>query len=315
MRRRAFLAAAGLGVMGAARAGEPPAAPEERAWPDVAITDTHVHFWDPAHLRYPWLDGSELLNRPYLPEHYTEAARPVTVDRIVFVQAACRTEQAAAEVAWVTGLAQQDARIRGIVADAPLENGDTAAPLLESYARNPLVKGVRRFLREGIADGMLTPGYVRGVELLGRNGLSCDLGVGRGEMPLATGLVKRFPDVQFLLCHIGVPDIRNRQLDPWREELRALAALPNVVCKLSGMATLADPERWTRDDLAPFFAHVFECFGFERTLFASDWPVMLSATTYPRWVETVLWAIRGCSGAEQRLLFRDTAATYYRLGA
>jgi len=315
MRRRRFLAVAGLGMMAAARAGEEAAAPGEAAWPGFPITDTHVHFWDPGRLRYPWLDGSELLNRPYLPVHYTEAIHPAAVDRIVFVQAACRTEQTAAEVAWVGELARDDDRIRGIVADAPLEDGDAVAPLLESYAQNPLVKGVRRFLREGIAGGELTPAYVQGVELLRRNRLSCDLGVGRGEIPLAMELVKRFPDVQFMLCHIGVPDIKNQQLEPWRKELRALAAFPNVACKLSGMATLADPNHWTREELEPFFAHVFECFGFERTMFASDWPVMLIATTYPRWVETVQWAIRGCSAAERRLLFRDTAEKYYRLGA
>ncbi|MFO7974511.1 MAG: amidohydrolase family protein [Candidatus Hydrogenedentota bacterium] len=314
MRRRSFLCLASLGVWGTVRAGEQPVAREDAAIPDYPITDTHVHFWDPAHLRYPWLDKSALLNKPYLPEDYTAATHPVDVGRIVFVQAACLTEQAADEVAWVTQLAQEDSRIQGIVADAPLERGDEVAPLLETFAKNSLVKGVRRFLRNGMADGELTPDYIRGVGLLGKHGLSCDLGVGRGQIPLATGLAKRFPDMQFMLCHIGVPDIQNRGIEPWRAELRELAAFPNVVCKLSGMATVADPDHWTRDDLKPFFEHVFECFGFERTAFASDWPVMLRATTYPRWVKTVMGATEGCSEAERRLLFNGTATKYYRLG-
>lgn len=315
MRRRCFLALSSLGLMGTALGGEGPKVGRNAAIPDYPITDTHVHFWDPANLRYPWLEKSQLLNKPYLPENYTAATPPVEVGRIVFEQAACLTGQAADEVAWVTQLAQEDARIQGIVADAPLEKGGEVAPLLEAFASNPLVKGVRRFLRYGIADGQLTPDYNRGVELLGKNGLSCDLGVGTGQIPVATGLAKRFPDMQFMLCHIGVPDIKNRKLDPWRAELRELAALPNVICKLSGMATVADPENWSRDDLKPFFDHVFVCFGFERTAFASDWPVMLRATTYPRWVETVMWATEGCSDAERRMLFNGTAAKYYRLGA
>ncbi len=314
MRRRTFLGLAGLGLAGAAGSGEPEATREDVVMPGFPITDTHVHFWAPQNLRYPWLDNSELLNKPYLPEDYTAATHPVNVGTMVFVQAACLTEQAADEVAWVTQLAHKDSRIQGIVADAPLEKGDVVAPLLESFAKNTLVKGVRRFLRSGLADGELTPEYVRGVELLGKSGLSCDLGVGTGQIPLATGLARRFLEVQFMLCHIGVPDIKNRKLDPWRAELRDLAACPNVICKLSGMATLADLEGWTRDDLKPIFEQVFECFGFERTAFASDWPVMLRATTYPRWVETVMWAIAGCSDAEQRMLFNGTAAKYYRLG-
>ena len=202
MRVVAHFAAAGLGVMDGG-AGEPPGA-EERAWPDVAITDTHVHFWDPAHLRYPWLDGSELLNRPYLPEHYTEAARPATVDRIVFVQAAVPYGTAPprwrGDRAGATGRAHPGYRRR-----RPLENGDTAAPL-----PNPM-RGIPRerrtaVSREGIADGCSRPATCGGSSCWAQRVVLRPRR--RPANALATGLVKRFPDVQFLLCHIGVPDIR-----------------------------------------------------------------------------------------------------------
>ncbi len=282
--------------------------------PPIPIVDTHVHFWDSKHLRYPWLDKSELLNRPYLPADYTQSIEGVNVERIVFVQAACIPEQALVEVDWVTELAKDDSRIQGIVGSAPLELGDAVLPILQFMAKNPLVKGIRRYVAgETDIEFILQPGFVRGVLHLASVGFTCDLGVRREQLPAATELARRCPGVRFMLNHIGVPDIKNHQLDPWREHLRTMAALPNVSCKLSGVATAADHDNWTPEDLRPAIDHVIDCFGFDRTAFGSDWPVMLQATTYPRWIETVGQLTRGCSERELRLLFRGTAERVYDL--
>jgi len=316
MERREFLWSAGAS-MAALWAVSPRARAQEDAPPaPFAVVDTHVHFWDTARLRYPWLDGSELLNRPYLPADYAAAIAPVAVEKLVFVEAACAAGQEQAEVEWVTGLAKDEPRIQGIVANAPVEEGDGVLPALEALAANPLVKGIRRFFPSdmGAADD-LPPGFVRGVQHLARVGFSFDIGARRGQLPAATKLVRQCPKVQFMLNHIGVPDIKNQALDPWREEIRALAELPNVCCKMSGVATSADHEHWKPADLAPAIEHVIACFGFGRVAFGSDWPVMLSATAFPRWVNALAWALRGSSEEELRLLFRDMAIRFYRLAA
>jgi len=276
------------------------------------IIDTHVHFWDSEHLDYGWLRGSELLNRPYLPGDYTEAIGPVRVEKVVFVEAGAPAKAAMPEVQWVTQLAKQDKRIQAIVASAPLERGDGVKADLETLAQNPLVKGIRPRFPGG---GEPPSPFVEGVHLLASIGFSCDVCVRWERLPAAIDLVRRCPDVRFMLDHIGVPNIREQKLDPWRAHLRDLAALPNVCCKMSGVATTADREHWQPDDLEPAIHHVIDCFGFERTAFGSDWPVMLLATTYPRWVEALAWAVRGCSEAELRRLFRETASAFYRLNA
>ena len=322
MKRRRFLrstgasAAALLGAAASRRAGAQAEPHEKDEVPELpfSIVDTHVHFWDTGHLRYPWLEGSGLLNRPYLPRDYEEAIGPVAVERVVFVEAACAGGQEMAEVDWVSALAKQEGRIQGIVANAPVEKGDGVLPALEALAANPLVKGIRRFLpsRDGGAQA-ISPGFAQGVEHLEQVGFSFDLGVGRGQIPAAAKLVRQCPKVKFMLNHIGVPDIKNQILDPWRQEIRDLAQLPNVFCKMSGAATSADLANWTPADLEPVLDHVIDCFGFERTAFGSDWPVMLSATPYPRWVGAAAWAVRGCSQAELRQLFRGTAMAFYKL--
>ncbi len=315
MERRRFLKSAGASaaaILGLSVRGEAQEKDEDTA-PSFPIVDTHVHFWDTGHLDYPWVKSSKLLNRPYLPRDFDKAAGAVEVERIVFVEAACATGQEMAEVEWVSELAKEDPRIQGIVANAPIEQGDAVLPILEELAANPLVKGIRRFLPGGVQE--VPSGFVQGVQHLERVGLSFDLGGGRGLLPAATKLVQQCPNVQFILNHIGVPDIENQALVPWRKEISALAKLPNVCCKMSGVATGADREHWTREDIEPALEHVIDCFGFERTAFGSDWPVMLSATTYSRWASAATWAVRGCSQVELRRLFRDTAIGFYRLGS
>ena len=121
------------------------------------------------------------------------------------------------------------------------------------------------------------------------------------------------PEVQFILDHIGKPDIKNKLLDPWRAEIKTLSEFPNVWCKVSGLVTEADHENWTREQLKPYIDHVIECFGFDRVMYGGDWPVAFQATEYPRWVETLDWAIEGCTDKELKKLFRDNAAAFYRL--
>ena len=121
------------------------------------------------------------------------------------------------------------------------------------------------------------------------------------------------PQVRFVLDHIGKPAIKAGQLYPWRAELRELAALPNVWCKLSGLATEADWAKWTPADLRPYIDHVMECFGPKRVMFGGDWPVSTQATSYPRWVATVDEALRGCSPEELQQIFVRNAETFYRI--
>ena len=105
--------------------------------PDFPLVDTHLHVWDPGLLRYPWLDDIPLLNKPYLLEDYDRACGAVAVERMVFLQAEVDPAQFQDEADWVDSLADQDSRLQGIVAWAPLEKGDAARPALERLAANP----------------------------------------------------------------------------------------------------------------------------------------------------------------------------------
>ena len=279
------------------------------------IVDTHLHLWDPNYLSYPWLAEIPLLNQPYLLEDYKRATGPVQVERMVFVQAEVDPAQFREEAAWVTWLAgEQDARIQGIVAWAPLEKGEAARADLERLADNPLIKGIRRIIQfEPDIEFCLRPGFVKGVQALPDYAMSFDICIAHKQMANTNKLVAQCPDVQFILDHIGKPDIAHQLFEPWKQDIKQLAEFPNVWCKISGLVTEADHQNWTRDDLKPYIDHVIECFGFERVMYGGDWPVAYQATVYPRWVETLQWAVQGASAEEERRLFRDNAITFYRL--
>ena len=282
--------------------------------PTFPIVDTHLHIWDLTRIHYPWLSNVPKLNRNHLIEDYRRACSPVEVAKVVFVQCECDPAQFREEAEWVTQVAREDARIRGIVAWAPLENGDAADADLAGLAANPLVKGIRRIIQfEPDIGFCLRPEFVRGVQLLHAHGLTFDLCINHLQLPNTIKLVRQCPDVSFVLDHIGKPDIKSGRLDPWRADLRELSRLDNVWCKLSGLATEADHERWQPADLRPYIDHVVECFGFDRVMFGGDWPVSTQATDYPRWVATVDDALKRCTPGELRKIYVRNAEAFYRV--
>lgn len=276
--------------------------------------DTHVHFWDPARLRYTWLDSVPAINRAFTPTDIVAASAGLDLAKIVFVQADAVPEQALEEVEWISELAQSEPRIAGIVADARLERGDAARPQLEALRQCPLVKGVRRLIQSEPLGFSLQPNFVRGVQILAGFGFSFDICIYHPQMRDVIQLVAQCPNVSFVLDHIGKPDIRNAVIEPWAAQIAELAEFPNVHCKLSGMVTEADHNHWTTRDLRPYAEHVLEVFGPDRIMFGSDWPVATLASTYRDWFETVRAFIGELTEDEQKNILYNNAARFYRLG-
>ena len=212
----------------------------------------------------------------------------------------------------MTGLAEEDNRISGIVAQASLEKGDGVRPDLERLANNRLVKGVRRIL-QGEKDNTycLRPEFIEGVQSLPEFKLSFDICIYHFQMGGVIELVKKCPNVKFVLDHIGKPDIKNQLFEPWKADIKALAQFPNVWCKISGLVTEADHANWSAAGLRPYIEHTIGQFGFDRVMYGGDWPVARLAAEYLRWVEVLDEAVAGCSESEKRKLFRDNAIAFY----
>jgi L-fuconolactonase len=280
----------------------------------LSTVDSHVHLWDPAQLRYPWLGGLPALNRAFLAADFAAASAGANVGKLIFIECGCEPAQSLAEVSWISSLERIEPRLKGIVAHAPLEAGELVRVELDILARCPLVKGIRRNLQGERDPGFfLKPDFVAGTKLLANSGFTFDLCLRPDQSPAAAELVRRVPQVSFVLDHFGKPDVRGRKKEPWAADLKALATLPNVVCKISGLTTEADWKNWRPDDLKFYFERALECFGFDRILFGGDWPVATLATSYQRWLETVQNYFSFATEIDRIKLFQTNAERIYHV--
>jgi L-fuconolactonase len=284
--------------------------------PGFPIVDSHVHLYDPGHFPMPWLEGFPPLNRPFGLDDFRAHSAGIAVEGIVFLEVDVAPQYALLEARWVADLARREPLIQGIVAQAPVDYGERARAFYQALVDvGPLVKGVRRITQgEPDADIVLRPDFVRGAQALAEYGLSFDLACKHHQLAQHVELVRRCPQTSFILDHIAKPNIKERLRDPWWQQIAEMAALPNVVCKLSGVVTEADWERWTVDDVRPYMERVLEVFGEDRVLFGGDWSVVLLAAPYKRWHETVETVTEPLSDAAKHKLWRDNARRVYRLG-
>jgi predicted TIM-barrel fold metal-dependent hydrolase len=282
--------------------------------PDFPIIDSHVHLLEPKRFGYGWTKNAPQLKRLVLPDDLMRAAAPVQIERFVFVEVDVDFPHHLDEAAWIDGLARTDKRLAGMVAALPLERGKAIEPQLDAVCKNKSLRGIRRLIQnQPDPDFCIQPAFVEGLKLLAARNLAFDICVFHRHMPNVLKMVRQCPDVRFVLDHIGKPGIKAGVIDPWRQHMKELAALPNVVCKISGVTTEADHKNWTREQLKPYVAHSIEVFGFDRVMYGGDWHVSELAGTYPQWVEIVDWVTEGATPEEKRKLFRDNAIRAYRL--
>lgn len=283
--------------------------------PDFAIVDSHVHLYDPRLMRYPWMKQAPALDRPYLTGDFRQLTAGVDIEAIVFVEVDTAPGLHLTEARLAQEQAAAEPRLRGMVELIPLEKGAGAEPDLVEYAKLPLARGVRRLIERHHREPgwALGDSFVAGVRLLAKFGFTFDLCLFHPQLAEATELARRCPAVHFVVDHIAKPGIRQGLREPWRQELRAIARLPNVWCKISGVVTEADHASWTDAEVAPYISHAIDCFGFERVMFGGDWPVSELATSYRRWLDLVDTVVAGASKDEKRRLYRANAIAFYRL--
>lgn len=283
--------------------------------PAFPIVDSHVHLYDPAKLSYGWLKRVPRIDRRYDLADFDRCRGPVEVDKIVFAEVAVDPGLHLEEAAWVQALADEDPRLQGMIAHAPLEKGAAVEADLEALKRFKTLRGIRRLIEvEADPSFCLEPGFLEAVRLLPKHGLTFDICVKHWALTFGVELVKRCPEVSFVLDHIGKPGIRQGIAEPWKSQIRELSRLPNVVVKVSGVITEADHQAWTKEQVRPHVEHVLECMGFDRCMYGSDWTVSELTHDYPRWVEILDEITASASEDEKRQFWRETAIRTYRLG-
>lgn len=272
--------------------------------------DAHQHFWTYSPERYPWMDDAMAsLRRDFAPAELQPELERAGVSGTVLVEA----RSAVAETESLLDIAGRTDFVRGVVGWLPLSEPGVGE-LIERFAAQPKFRGVRHaILAEPDPEFMLREDFNRGVAQLTSRRLTYDLLLLPHNLALAPRFVDRHPDQLFVLDHFAKPLIRERQLEPWRTELRELARRPNVYCKLSGLVTEAEHQSWQPSDLTPYWDVALEAFTPSRLLFGSDWPVCTLAASYQRWLETVEGWLGALGASERQRVLGGTALEVYRL--
>jgi L-fuconolactonase len=247
--------------------------------------DTHQHFWRYTADEYGWIDDSmSSLRRDFLPEHLGSELKRAGFDGSIAVQ----VRQTLEETQWLLDLAASSQFIVGVIGWVDLRASDVRAQL-SRFAGNPKLLGVRHIVQSESDDKfLLQPEFLRGISALAEVDLTYDLLIHPRHLIVAAEFVQRFPHQRFVLDHLAKPLIKSGTLQPWDADIRKLAQFPNVFCKLSGLVTEADWTAWRPEHFDPYLDVAFECFGPDRLMIGSDWPVCTVAASYAQTMDVVV---------------------------
>ncbi|MEU8623636.1 amidohydrolase family protein [Streptomyces sp. NPDC048669] len=278
------------------------------------IVDAHHHVWDLAVRDQEWITGEELapLRRDFTLADLEPEARANGVCATVLVQ----TVTVAEETPEFLALADGSDLVAGVVGWSDLtapDIADTLAALRELPGGDRLVSLRHQVQGEPDPEWLLRADVLRGLAAVADAGLVYDLIVQPHQLPAAAGAARLLPGLTFVLDHAGKPPVATGEMRPWADDVRALAALPNTVCKLSGLVTEADAHAWTVAGLRPYADTVIDAFGPSRLMFGSDWPVCRLAATYTEVVEAARTLVDGLGPAEQDAVLATTAERVYGL--
>jgi L-fuconolactonase len=272
------------------------------------IVDAHQHFWDPARGDYDWLKPNNPLHRPF----GTTDLRPLLVQTGVEATILVQAAPTPAETDYMLGIARNTPFVLGVVGWVDLLAPD-ASDELRRRAAHPLFLGVRPMLQD-IPDPawILQPGLTPALNAVAAEGLVFDALILSHQLDAITELARRHPQLFIVLDHAAKPRLGEAgAMAGWARGIEALAARPNVTCKVSGLLTELRPGG-TRDNVMRAVGILFDLFGPERLIWGSDWPVVTLAGDYQGWFELVREAVAAKDSCALRAVMGGNALRIYR---
>jgi L-fuconolactonase len=272
--------------------------------------DSHQHFWKYDPITYEWInDEMSVIRHDFLPEDLEPVLKANGFDGCITVQ----SDQSEAENEFQLGNAEKHAFIKGVVGWVDLQSPQVEERLAY-YSQFKKLKGFRHVLQgEPQRDFMLRPAFLNGIGLLKKYSYTYDILIFPDQLKYTADFVSRFPDQPFVIDHIAKPDIKNKTIEDWAKDIKAVAKFENVYCKVSGMVTEADWKGWKPEDFTPYLDVIVETFGVNRLMFGSDWPVCKVAAEYEQMLDIVKSYFSKFSDAEQADFFGGNAGKFYNI--
>lgn len=310
MNRREFLSAAATATVGVASV----AAKDTKMIP---IVDCHQHLWDLSKFKLAWVKAGEPLAVSFGQKEYAAATEGLNFVKSVYMEVDVVEEQQQQEADYLIEMikAKNTPTVGAVISGRP-NKGEAFKKYASQFKGSPYIKGIRQVVHtEHTPPGYsTTKEFIEGVRYLGDIGLSWDICIRPADLPDAAKLIGECPGTRFILDHCGnAPILDAKKLEQWKVDIAKVAAHKNVVGKISGIIASVKKGDWSVDQLAPAINHTIEVFGWDRVMFASDWPVCTLGASLKEWVNALKQIVSSRTEEQQLKLFSGNATKFYGL--
>ncbi len=269
--------------------------------------DAHQHFWKFNQVRDTWIDNNmEKLKQDFLPQNSLNILKKNNIQACISIQA----DQSEEETLYLIELAEQYNFIRGVVGWIDLK-AENVIDRLDFFSQFKQIKGFRHVVQSEPDGFMLNKNFLKSISNLEKYNFTYDILIYSKQLKEASDLVKKFPYQKFILDHLGKPLIAQQIIEPWKSDIARLAEAENVCCKISGMLTESNWQKWKEVDFLPYMDTIFDCFGVERIIYGSDYPVSLLAGTYEEQLNIIENYLSCFSSTEKEKIFSKNAIRFY----
>ena len=280
----------------------------------ISLLDTHQHLVYREKASYGWTkDIPPLAEGNFTLDDYKTLTEGLGIGGTLFMETGVDDSDYQQETRFVKSLAENaDNGMIGLISSIRPESDEAFETWLEETIEMGVV-GYRRILHVMPDDTSQSDIFRKNVRKIGVSGKTFDICFLPGQLPIACELAKACENTKLILNHCGVPDIAGNGLDPWRQDIKALAQIPNVICKLSGLMAYCAPGTSSLETIEPYVDHVLNCFGPNRMVWGSDWPVVNLAKGLPEWIAVTRKILGKLSVDEASSIAYGTAQIVYKV--
>ncbi len=280
----------------------------------ISLLDTHQHLVYREKASYGWTkDIPPLAEGNFTLDDYKTLTEGLGIGGTLFMETGVDDPDYQQETRFVKSLADNsDNGMIGLISSIRPESDEAFETWLEETIEMGVV-GYRRILHVMPDDTSQSDIFRNNVRKIGVSGKTFDICFLPGQLPIACELAKACENTKLILNHCGVPDIGGNGLDPWRQDIKALAQIPNVICKLSGLMAYCAPGTSSLETIEPYVDHVLNCFGPNRMVWGSDWPVVNLAKGLPEWIAVTRKILGKLSADEASSIAYGTAQIVYKV--
>ena len=280
----------------------------------ISLLDTHQHLVYREKASYGWTkDIPPLAEGNFTLDDYKTLTEGLGIGGTLFMETGVDDPDYQQETRFVKSLADNsDNGMIGLISSIRPESDEAFETWLEETIEMGVV-GYRRILHVMPDDTSQSDIFRNNVRKIGVSGKTFDICFLPGQLPIACELAKACENTKLILNHCGVPDIAGNGLDPWRQDIKALAQIPNVICKLSGLMAYCAPGTSSLETIEPYVDHVLNCFGPDRMVWGSDWPVVNLAKGLPEWIAVTRKILGKLSADEASSIAYGTAQIVYKV--